>query len=124
MNHLVKQLAASVAARHGLRSQDLLGDAHRANVVRARHELWSLVIDSWGLSYAEAERVLGRDRTAIATGVRQYRAWRDARDALRARSSDPSSARPPVPVERNPHLALFKTLPRPGDRDDLRKRRP
>jgi hypothetical protein len=66
MPSAVLRLAVSVARRYGvLCADDLLGRSRQPTVVAARHELWRLTKDSWGLSYPETAAIFGVDHTSV-----------------------------------------------------------
>ncbi len=63
-------MAESVARRHGVSVEGLLGPRKTHLVVTARHDLMSCLWGS-GLPYAEIGRLLGRDHSSVMHGVRR-----------------------------------------------------
>lgn len=63
-------IVESVASRHGLTSNALLGSSHRGIAVRARRDLYACLFGS-GLSYSDVARLLGRDHTTVIAGIRK-----------------------------------------------------
>ena len=61
----VERLLVTVSVRHGLSPAEVRGRCRKSRVVAARHEWWRLVVDSWGLSWAEAARLFGVDHTTV-----------------------------------------------------------
>ena len=80
----VRAVAESVAARYGVSVQAILSGERFRDALRARHECWRLVRDTWDLSYVETGRLVGGvDHTSIMS-------------ALRGKSSVPAVAERPV----------------------------
>jgi hypothetical protein len=72
----VLDFAASVARKHGLRLHEILarpaGGKRDPSVVRARHELWSVVRASWGLSLPATGRLFRVDHTSVMHAEHAY----------------------------------------------------
>jgi hypothetical protein len=68
---VVRAVAESVAARHGVSVEAMIRGERFRRTVRARHEWWRLVKDTWDLSYPETGRVVGGvDHTSIMYALR------------------------------------------------------
>jgi hypothetical protein len=68
---VVRAVATSVAARYGVTVDAILSGERFPNTVRARHEWWRLVKDTWDLSYPETARLVGGvDHTSIMRALR------------------------------------------------------
>jgi chromosomal replication initiation ATPase DnaA len=63
-------MVESVAARHGVSVEDILGRARTKLISEARHDLMACLWGS-GLAFAEIGRMLDRDHTTIISGVRR-----------------------------------------------------
>jgi chromosomal replication initiation ATPase DnaA len=63
-------IVESVARRHGVSVDGLLGRARTAPLAAARHDLMCCLWAS-GVAYAEIGRLLGRDHTTVMHGVRR-----------------------------------------------------
>lgn len=63
-------MVESVAQRHGVTVDAVLGSRRTSEVARARHDLMAGLYGS-GLAYAEIGRLLGRDHTSVMHGVRR-----------------------------------------------------
>jgi hypothetical protein len=60
-----------VAARYGVSVDAMLSGERFRDTVRARHEWWRLVKDTWDLSYPETGRLVdGVDHTSIMSALR------------------------------------------------------
>jgi hypothetical protein len=69
--HVVRAVAESVAARYGVTVDAMLSGERFRDTVRARHEWWRLVKDTWDLSYPETGRLVGGvDHTSIMSALR------------------------------------------------------
>jgi SH3-like domain-containing protein len=69
---VVRLVAESVAARYGVTVDAILSGERFPNTVRARHEWWRLVRDTWDLSYPETGRLVGGvDHTTILSALRE-----------------------------------------------------
>jgi Bacterial dnaA protein helix-turn-helix len=69
---VVRAVAKSVADRYGITVDAMLSGERVAHTVRARHEWWRLVKDTWDLSYPETGRLVGGvDHTTIMTALRK-----------------------------------------------------
>jgi hypothetical protein len=68
---VVRHVAESVGARYGVTVDAILSGERFPNTVRARHEWWRLVRDTWDLSYPETGRLVGGvDHTSILSALR------------------------------------------------------
>jgi hypothetical protein len=68
---VVRAVAESVAARYGITLEAILSGERFRHTVRARHEWWRLVKDTWDLSYPETGRLVGGvDHTTIMSALR------------------------------------------------------
>jgi hypothetical protein len=68
---VVRLVAESVAARYGVSVDAILSGERFRDTVRARHEWWRLVKDTWDLSYPEMGRLVGGvDHTSIMSALR------------------------------------------------------
>ena len=68
---VVRAVAESVAARHGVTVAAILSGERFRDAKRARHEWWRLVRDTWDLSYSETGRLVGGvDHTTIMSALR------------------------------------------------------
>jgi hypothetical protein len=68
---VVRAVAESVAARYGVSVDAMLSGERFRDTVRARHEWWRLVKDTWDLSYPETGRLVGGvDHTTIMSALR------------------------------------------------------
>jgi len=90
--HVVRAVAESVAARYGVTVDAMLSGERFRDTLRARHEWWRLVKDTWDLSYPETGRLVGGvDHTSILSALRaRGRAQRKNRDANHARKMSPN----------------------------------
>jgi hypothetical protein len=87
---VVRAVAESVAARHGVTVDAILSGERFPSTVRARHEWWRLVKDTWDLSYPETARLVGGvDHTSVLSALRE-RAVVKNKDANRARKMSPN----------------------------------
>ena len=69
---VVRAVAESVAARYGVSVDAMLSGERFRDTVRARHEWWRLVKDTWDLSYPETGRLVGGvDHTTIMSALRE-----------------------------------------------------
>jgi hypothetical protein len=69
---VVRRVAESVGARYGVTVGAILSGERFPNTVRARHEWWRLVRDTWDLSYPETGRLVGGvDHTTILSALRE-----------------------------------------------------
>ena len=69
---VVRLVAESVGARYGVTVDAILSGERFPNTVRARHEWWRLVRDTWDLSYPETGRLVGGvDHTTIMSALRE-----------------------------------------------------
>jgi chromosomal replication initiation ATPase DnaA len=69
--------AGRVCRSLGVELDDVLGMSRSQSLVRARHELWSLVADTLALSTPEMGALFNVDHSTIISAVRNYRARRD-----------------------------------------------
>jgi hypothetical protein len=68
---VVRAVAESVGARYGVSVDAMLSGERFRDTVRARHEWWRLVKDTWDLSYPETGRLVdGVDHTSIMSALR------------------------------------------------------
>jgi hypothetical protein len=68
---VVRHVAESVAAHYGVSVDAILSGERFRDAVRARHEWWRLVHDTWDLSYPETGRLVGGvDHTTIMSALR------------------------------------------------------
>jgi hypothetical protein len=68
---VVRLVAESVAARYGVTVDAILSGERFRDTLRARHEWWRLVRDTWNLSYPETGRLVGGvDHTTILSALR------------------------------------------------------
>jgi hypothetical protein len=72
--------ARSVARKHHVRWETMVSRCNWPEVVKARQEWMSLVVDTWALSLSEASRLLGWDRDAIRNAIKKHRARCAARE--------------------------------------------
>lgn len=63
-------MVESVARRHGVPVDDLLGRGRTSEVAAARHDLMACMWGS-GLAYSAIARLLGVDHTTVMHGVRR-----------------------------------------------------
>jgi Bacterial dnaA protein helix-turn-helix len=56
---VVRSVAVKIAFRYGITLRALVGNERVRHTVRARHEWWRLVRDTWDLSYPETARLVG-----------------------------------------------------------------
>ena len=69
---VVRLVAESVAARYGVTVDAILSGERFRDTLRARHEWWRLVRDTWDLSYPETGRLVGGvDHTTILSALRE-----------------------------------------------------
>ena len=95
---VVRLVAESVAARYGVTVDAILSGERFRDTVRARHEWWRLVRDTWDLSYPETGRLVGGvDHTSIMSALREREAVAPKavargknKDANRAREMSPN----------------------------------
>jgi len=78
--------ASELAAHHGATIGGMLGRDRMRESVRARHDLWSLMA-SRGLSTTEIGKLVDRDATTVADGIRAARRRRRYAEAEAAREA-------------------------------------
>jgi hypothetical protein len=66
----VRQIAAQIAASHGVPDYLIFGETLLTKVVRARHEFWRQLREA-GFSYPQIGRWAGRDHSTVILGVRR-----------------------------------------------------
>jgi Bacterial dnaA protein helix-turn-helix len=67
---VVRAVAEKVAFRYGISLHAIVGDERVRNTVRARHEWWRLVRDTWDLSLSETARLVGGvDHTTVMSAL-------------------------------------------------------
>jgi Bacterial dnaA protein helix-turn-helix len=92
---VVLAVAASVAARYGISLDAILGRERFPSTVRARHEWWRLVKDTWDLSYPETARLVGGvDHTSVMSALRKREpvARQEENDTILSTKLSPKSA--------------------------------
>lgn len=76
----------AVAARYGLKPEDLTSKRHTRRFAWARHEAMAVIKDRFGLSLPRIGALFGgRDHTTVLSGIRAYearRAWCDVVKAM------------------------------------------
>ena len=65
--------ARRIAKRYLLPVGHVVGRVRHRRAVQARHELWTVTLDTLDLSYPDAGRMFGVDHTTIIHGVRRHR---------------------------------------------------
>jgi hypothetical protein len=96
---VVRAVLKSVAERYGVTVDAVLSGERFPNTVRARHEWWRLVKDTWNLSYPETARLVGGvDHTSIMSALR-------AREAV-VRRDDKATTHSKKDVSEGPRRGL------------------
>jgi hypothetical protein len=77
----VYRFAVRIADRYGVLLTEVLFGKRvprpTQNVAHARHELWTVTMDTFGYSYPETGALFGFDHTTIMSGRQEYEARRD-----------------------------------------------
>jgi hypothetical protein len=76
------EFAQRLAQRNGLPLGVVLSKTRVGRVPRVRHELWSVVLDTFGLSYPEAGVIFGVSHSTILDGKTMYEWRRDGQRGL------------------------------------------
>jgi chromosomal replication initiation ATPase DnaA len=71
-------LARSIADKHWVPLEDMLGRSRKTQVARARRELWATLYEEAIPTFAALGRVFERDRTTIKDAVRKHEAQQRA----------------------------------------------
>lgn len=73
MTRTMRHITAAVAARHGLRPAELLGERRLAAYSRARDEAWAEIHATGKFSTPQIGRAFNRDHSTVVVGIQRHK---------------------------------------------------